>query len=139
MWLSMSTKPAKRRAEGAERPGAKDAFDPEPTRTLGPDEAPTPTWVPIVGAIVIVGVGIAVVGRMAMDEPATARSVPTPALAASSIPASGAATLPGASDQPPSVAQGNRPFRPTPEQVREAKRRLDEARAAKAAAQPSAP
>jgi hypothetical protein len=138
MCLSMSTQPANRRTRAAERPHADAAFDPEPTRTLGPDEPPTPAWIPIVGAVVLVAVAIAVVARMAADRP--------PAVGASDAPAVGAST-PSPFTGGPLEASARRPSatlpggvaRPTPDQVREVRRKMDEYRASKKAAEPAAP
>lgn len=132
----MSTKPDRSPTDYGERARAALAFDPEPARTLGPDERPTPGWVPMLGGVLLLVALAVVVARLA-----TGASAPTSAAAASAATPSGDA--PAVTAAPTDLAARPAPSgtatrtRPSVAEIREVTRRFRE-RTASTAAEPAA-
>jgi hypothetical protein len=118
-------------AHDAKDAAADHAFDGEPTHVLPPDEPRTPGWVPALGVLLFLTAVIAFLIRSGSDagasEPAAAAPKPThPAAAAEPVraPPVPAGLQPS---RPPPAATGSSPVpMPTPEQIQQIRRAIEE-------------
>jgi hypothetical protein len=117
------------------------AFDDEPARELGPDETPTPAWVPATGATIFAVAGIAFLVTRAAPAPSagtaqTAAPQITAAQVATAVPARPPIQAPrpaqpaaqGAQGAPGAAGANTAALnRMSPEQLKDLQRRIQEA------------